>query len=221
MKNLSKLLVIVLVITFSSETFAQKFGVKAGMNLSNMLMKDDDETYSDEFKMKPGFHAGVTAEIPVDEIFSVETGLFLSTKGFKMCEEEEYMDEYYEMEAKINLLYLDIPILAKVSYDTGGLKVFGALGPYIGMGISGKTEMTGTYNGDSESETEDVEWGSENDLKRLDYGLSIGAGVEINSIVVGVSYNLGLANIAADSDYGDITNNRVLAFSIGYILGER
>jgi hypothetical protein len=32
--------------------------------------------------MKTGFHIGATAEFPLTEIFSLETGLLLSTKGF-------------------------------------------------------------------------------------------------------------------------------------------
>ncbi len=31
-----------------------------------MIIKDDDNTFSDDLKMKPGFHLGVTAEFPID-----------------------------------------------------------------------------------------------------------------------------------------------------------
>ena len=42
-----------------------------------MLDKDEDGTYSDDFKMKPGFHVGGIVDFPISEIFSVETGLLL------------------------------------------------------------------------------------------------------------------------------------------------
>ena len=44
MKNCMKFLVVFALLVFATESFAQTFGVKAGMNFSNMLMKDDDGT---------------------------------------------------------------------------------------------------------------------------------------------------------------------------------
>ncbi len=198
------------------------FGLKGGLNLSNMLIKDDDETYSDDFKMKPGFHVGAMAEFPLSEIFSFETGLFLSTKGYKISEEETLMGETLKMETKANLLYLDIPLTAKATFDLGGAKIYGVFGPYVGMGLSGKGKEEVTYDGETETEEEDVEWGSDkekDDLKRLDFGLTMGGGVEINSIQIGLTYALGLANISSYTDYGTKINNRVLGLSVGYKFG--
>jgi len=216
MKNLMKLLVLVIVFAMATETFAQKFWVKGGMNLSNILEKDNDDTYSDDYKMKPGFHVGATAEFPINEMFSFETGLLLSTKGMKMSEEEDG-DKY---EASINLLYLDIPINAKASFDIGGAKLFGTFGPYIGMGLSGKSKYEVTYEGETETEEETIEWGSDDEeVKRLDFGLAVGAGVEIKSFQIGLTYALGLANISPDTEDGYKINNRVLGISLGYKFG--
>ena len=79
-----------------------------------------------------------------------------------------------------------------------------------------------TYGGESDSEEEDVEWGSDeenDDLKRLDFGLTMGAGVEISSIQIGLTYGLGLANISSYNDNGNKINNRVLGISVGYKFG--
>jgi len=208
----------------STELFAQNFRVKAGLNLSNMLMKDYNETYSDDFKMNPGFHIGSTAEFPLTEMISFETGLFLSTKGFKKSEEEIIMSETIEIEEELNLLYLDIPLTAKVSFDLDGAKIYGVLGPYLGMGLSGKSKYEYTFDGETETEEEDIEWGTneeveKDDLKRLDFGLTMGAGVEINSIQIGLTYGLGLANIST-YPYDDFKiKNRVLGLSVGYRFG--
>ena len=72
------------------------------------------------------------------------------------------------------------------------------------------------------AQEEDVEWGSDkekDDLKRLDFGLTMGGGVEINSIQIGLTYALGLANISSYTDYGTKINNRVLGLSVGYKFG--
>jgi hypothetical protein len=66
-----------------------------------------------------------------------------------------------------------------------------------------------------------IKWGSEsqNDLRRLDFGLTIGAGIQIKSLEIGISYDLGLSNMAPDDyNYSTIIKSRVLAVSIGYLL---
>lgn len=67
-----------------------------------------------------------------------------------------------------------------------------------------------------------VVWGSdaeESDFKRLDFGLIMGAGVEIKAIQIGLSYDLGLANITPDTDNGNKVHNRILALSVAYKFG--
>ncbi len=222
MKNLVKLFVVVIAFTMTTELFAQNFGVKAGLNLSNMLVKDDNDTYSDDFKMNPGFHVGATAEFPFSDMLSFETGLLLSTKGYKVSEEETFMGETIKMEGKLNLLYLDIPLTAKAFFDIGSAKIYGVFGPYLGMGLSGKSKYEATYGGETEKGEYDIEWGSdedESDFKRLDFGLTMGAGVEIKSVQIGLSYGLGLANISPYTDGGVKISNRVLGLSVGYKFG--
>lgn len=222
MKNLLKLLIVVIGFTMTTESYAQTFGVKAGLNLSNMLVEDDDDTYSDDFKVNPGFHVGATAEFPITELFSFETGLLLSTKGFKVSEEETFMGETVKYESKLNLIYLDIPLTAKASFDLGGARIYGVFGPYIGMGLSGKSKFEITAMGETETDEEDIKWGSdEDDFKRLDLGLTMGAGVEISSIQIGLSYGLGLANISTYTDGGSKISNRVLGISVGYKFGRK
>jgi len=209
-----KLLLVVIALTTATDLFSQTLGVRAGLNLSNMLMKDDEDTYSDDFKMVPGFHVGATAEFPISDLLSFETGLILSTKGFKV--------EESGAEIKANLFYLDIPLTIKATHDLGGAKIFGALGPYLGMGLSGKYKYEYTSGGTTESDDESVEWGSDeedDDLKRFDFGLVVGAGVEINVIQIGVFYNLGIANISSYNDDGTKAANRVLGISLGYRFG--
>lgn len=216
MKNLTKVLTIFLITLFCYQANAQTFGIKGGLNLAKVFEKDDGETYSNDYSMNPGFHLGLTVDVPFNDFLSFEPGLVFTTKGMKY--EEEEMG--FEIKAKANLYYLDIPLTIKASHDLGGgLKMFGAIGPYLGMGLDGKVKTTVKYLGEEETEEEDLKWGNdkdEDDLKRLDMGLTFGGGVEINSILIGISYDLGLSNISAYQDYGTTSKNRVLKFSAGY-----
>ena len=212
MKNVYKLLVVLFLISLTSQSFAQPtFGLKGGVNFSNMVVKDDHDTYSDDFKMKLGFQIGGTAEFVINEMFSFEPALMLTTKGFKMTDDGDGWKETM----KLNLMYLDIPLNGKAYFDAGGMKVYGLFGPYVGIGITGKEKYIWEEGSDSGTETEDINWGSgtEDDLKRLDFGLTIGAGIEIKGIEVGLSYALGLANLSAETDGGFKMNHRVLALT--------
>lgn len=220
MRKMTKYSLIVFISFFCLQSNAQTFGIKGGLNLANLLEKDDDDTYSGNYKMKPGFHIGATIELPINDFLFFESGLFLTTKGMK------WDDEMYgaDFKSKTSLYYFDIPLTIKATYDLNeNLKMFGAVGPYVGVGLVGKIKVVVEYQGEEETEKEDIKWGNDEDedhLKRLDMGLTFGGGVEINSIyVIGISYDLGLANISSYQDDGVVTKNRVLKFSVGYRFG--
>ena len=219
MKSITKISMIVIIIVFCLQLNAQTFGLKAGLSLSNMLDKDNNDTYSNDYQMNPGFHVGATIDVPFNDFLSFESGLLFTTKGMKLKDEVQGID----VTLKLNLYYLDIPLTLKASHDLGGgLKMFGVVGPYVGIGLSGKFKMTFEYQGDEVKEEEDVKWGSDKDedyFKRLDMGLTFGGGVEIKSIMIGISYDLGLSNISAYQDHGTKAKNRVLKFSVGFRFG--
>lgn len=208
-----KFLVVIFIVTISSNVQAQTFGVKGGLNLANMLVKDNDETYSDDFKSIAGFHVGVTADFPLTDLLSFEPNVLISSKGLKL---EESADQF-SLKNTMNLTYLDIPLHLKATFGSENQSFFVLAGPYLGYGLSGKFKHEITFGNESEKGEEDITWGDgEDDLKRLDYGLSVGAGVGYNNFTVGASYDLGLANISNDSDDGFKTNHRVFRISLGY-----
>jgi len=217
MKKLITLLIVLLAVSFAAEMYAQSISARAGLNLATMLSKDDDDTYSDDAKMKPGFHVGVSVDVPFDDNFAFQTGLLLSNKGVKYSGD----DNDYEWKEKLSLYYLEIPLMAKATFDMGGAKIYGVFGPYLGLGIAGKYKWEETYDGDTDEDDESVDWGSDedkDDFKRLDFGLNIGAGVEIDDFQIGIQYGLGLANVSPYSDDGYRENHRVLAITLGYKL---
>lgn len=141
------------------------------------------------------------------------------SKGFKQKEESQGESVEY----KLNTYYLDIPLALKASHDLGNnLKMFGAIGPYLGLGITGKIKASGRYQGATISAEEDIKWGNmqyEDDMKRLDMGMTFGAGLEVNNLLFSISYDLGLANISSYQKNGTKFKNRVLKFSAGYKIG--
>lgn len=220
MKNLLKVIAVALALSIGTETLAQTFGLKAGLNLANMRLEDDGDNL-DETKMNPGFHFGPTMNLPINETFSFETAILLSTKGFRLHEKETFLDQTYESKLILNIYYLDIPLTMKARINLGSIKVYGIFGPYIGIGLSGKSKAEFLINGKVEdSYEEEIKFGSDEDIQRLDFGLSLGAGVEFNSIQVGLNYGLGLANLVVDDESIKV-NNRVLSISVGYNFNKK
>ena len=226
MKNLMKLLIVAIALTMTTESFAQTFGIKAGLNLSNMHYEEDAVTYSDGFRIKHGFHLGVSVEYPINEMISFETALLLSNKGYKHSGKD---DTGTEVNSKASLFYIDIPFTAKASYRSGSAVLYGIFGPYFGIGLYGKIEYERLGMGETVTLVDDISWGSDgdDDLKRLDFGLTTGVGIEINSIGIGMSYTFGLANIFPNAGYRNIPPNyngtkginRVLGISLSYKFG--
>jgi hypothetical protein len=210
-KVISSFTVIVLILLVFQSSAQVKFGVKAGLNLANMTAKDNDQIYSKDYKSKAGYHFGVTAEFAVNEKFSIEPALLFSTKGFKL--EDTYSGHSYKVTANLN--YLEIPINALYKMDLGGTKLFVSAGPYLGYALSGKAKTTSSGSPDEET-TIKIGSGTDKDIKAIDFGLNIGAGVEFGAITLGLQYGLGLANLTNSTTASEKETNKVFGISVGY-----
>ncbi|HSB93167.1 MAG TPA: porin family protein, partial [Flavitalea sp.] len=111
------LLIIVCASTFVVAKAQVSYGVKGGLNLSNMIGGDADDA-----KAKIGFHAGVFAGLPVADKLSIQPELVYSVQGAKY--EDDGDDINY------NSGYLNIPVLAKYSGASG---FYGETGPQLGF----------------------------------------------------------------------------------------
>ncbi len=193
---------------------AQGILVKGGLNLANVLEKDNSFDYGSDYTMNPGFHVGVAVDIHVVDLFSIETGLMFDQKGFRYHNDVPGL----EIKARTVLYYLDLPVNLKVKHDfDNGTTICGTLGPYIGYGLYGNYKEVFDFQGTTEIEN-DVRWGNDENatMKPLDFGIGAGVVLEVRGIVLGISYDLGLANLSPTTDEGEKLNNRVLRISAGY-----
>lgn len=83
------------------------FGVKAGLNLSNVYDEEGNEFTADS---KLGFAAGAFVSIPIGKIIGVQPEILYSQKGFKAS--TVIFGHTYEY--KRTLSYIDIPLLFAV-----------------------------------------------------------------------------------------------------------
>lgn len=119
----------------------------------------------------------------------------------------------------MELLYVEVPIQLTGTCKVGKLNFFGTFGPYLGYGIYGRFKDEFTIFGETETTSDDVKWGNdktEDFIKRLDYGLTAGAGVDLNKFRIGLSYSYGLANISSFTDGNTKVQNRVIGIAVSY-----
>jgi len=215
MKNIITYTAIVLISLIGIQSKAQSFGIKGGLNLANLHVSGADEIPGT--KNHPGFHIGGIFNLPFNDILSLETGIFYTTKGMNT----EYEDLTISFMSKTNLSYLEVPVSLRADLEIGtDSYLYGSVGPYFGIGLNGNVESTFSYQGESETMEEEVIWGNDvdSDLKRFDMGLTFGTGIQLKSILLSFSYDLGLTNILAYQEDGEGMRNRVFKFSVGYLI---
>ena len=174
-----------------------KFGVKAGVNISNWGGKDADEL--DGKKSNTGFNIAGLANIPFSENFSFQPELqFSISQGIEFREAP--------LEVNYNLNYINVPLM--LQFNKSGF--FAEAGPQVGFLVTGKVKTTDGTN----TEEMDVK----DELNAIDFGVNLGAGYITNSgFGFGARYNFGMSNII-DQDNTEV-KNRVFSINLIYMFG--
>ena len=222
---MKKLLIIALCAGLFSTAKSQIY-VQGGLNLSNITTSNSGSTQKN--KMLTTFNAGFMGRSNSSEAIALETGLLLDGRGSKA--EEGSGNNYYK--ATFNPLYLEVPVnlILRLPLESKS-NIFINAGPYIAMGIAGKSKLEGQLGGTTINSTEDIQYTSTdpnaNDqayskLKRFDYGINVGAGLDLKKILLKVNYGYGLAKINStqtDNSSNDKNKYRIVSISLGIPLG--
>ncbi|WP_342330114.1 porin family protein [Pedobacter sp. FW305-3-2-15-E-R2A2] len=110
-----------------------RLGVKAGLNLPNIIKGDGNNNYST--KVNPGFNAGVTLDINLIKGLAFTPELLYSTKGYKA---ETSLGEYTQ-----TTHFIDIPILASINLGGSGLNL--VVGPQVSFLTSTKNKFDNRF----------------------------------------------------------------------------
>ncbi|NGM63075.1 PorT family protein [Sphingobacterium sp. SGG-5] len=194
------------------------YGIKAGVNLGKYATSssgDEVELDDEGVKLNPSFYVTGYADINVAPNFSIQPGISLQGKGQKAKIEEEGAS----FTSTRNVMSIEIPVNAVYYIPTGDAgSVFLGAGPYVGYAISGKDKWKGTFEGETETEDDKIDFsGDDKDMKAFDAGVNFLAGYKLaNGFLINVGYGLGLTNLAPDNDFDIKSSNRVLSFGVGF-----
>jgi hypothetical protein len=164
------------------------YGPMGGVNFSTFYGDDKGDV-----SYRTGYSVGGFATIAILERLRVQPEAYISLIGAKY---EQPGDDQ-----KINLYYLNVPVLAKWYPGILPLNMNILGGPYFGFNFSSK-EKVGSSKSDFDANT-------------FDWGITLGLGLEIKNIIVDGRYSFGLTDVV---DTGKLKNSyfQILA---GYRFG--
>lgn len=171
------------------------YGLRLGINSAslNSDMVDMDMTARTGISVGGVFGLQLANSNPI----WLEAGLLYSEKGGKTRDAQDG-------QVKCRLVYLEIPIVAKYSFDVADdLYIQPFVGMYGSLGIAGKIKEYRTRSS----------YSSYHNVNRPDAGLRIGCGIEYMMVYAEAGFDFGIVNISKD-DFQSV-RNQALFFNVG------
>jgi Outer membrane protein beta-barrel domain len=213
----------------SSSAISQTY-IQGGLNLANITKTNDGQT--EKNNTLPAFNVGIANRFGLSKVVDLELGLLLTGRGSKA---ETYFNGGNDyVKSTFNPLYVEMPLnlilKAPLSKTTSGY--FNA-GPYIAVGVGGKAKTESKLGPLSSSSSSSIEFSNDNPftssqedaayrkLKRFDFGLNVGGGLEFDKILIKLNYGLGLAKInstESNNTANDKNKYRTFSVSLGFKL---
>lgn len=228
---MKKVITLMLVAAATTLGFSQqvKFGVKGGVNVTD-LNGAENGLMNGVNTLNVGFNVGAFVEYKVQDKMYIQPELQLSTQG---ASSDHYgYDGYSNTEKRVNLTYLNLPVMVKYEV-VNKLKL--EVGPQFGYALAGnvKYQETGaSYNVSLKQnlfkkETQVVPTTIQGNTtgnttittpqyaQRFDFGLNFGFSYDLSSdVFLQARYNLGLTNISKIQ--GEKVYNRGVQVGLGY-----
>ena len=183
---------------------AQSLGGRVGVNFSNMIRTGDDNFETD---FKPGFHAGITLDIPLVDRLSFSPELMFSQKGYKtngtsvLGGENDY---------SVTTNFIEIPILLKINAASG-------FNIHLGPQVSFLTSTTESWETGSDDYRRTIKEENENLRKNIIGGV-IGAGFNVGgrtSLVARYALDLQKNHENGESETPEY-RNQVIQLGLGF-----
>jgi hypothetical protein len=189
--------------TSLENSLTPKFGVKGGLNLSNLYVDDANDE-----NMKLGFNLGVYAKVPVVKGFSIQPELIYSSKGSKLTYDNFLLGKG---EYRFNLNYVEVPVLAVFNIAKNVNLQGGGYVSYLASANIKDLKDDGTI--------ENIKDLKADNFNRFDYGLVGGIGIDVMNFTIGARYNYGLKEVGDSGLSGQLTKNSknsVIALYVGF-----
>jgi hypothetical protein len=181
---MKRLIVIAVALLTAVTASAEGFGIVGGYTSSSLKMQEMS------FKSSAGIHAGVAYNLPLGAGFNLQPMLLYNVKGFNW--EGSNTDALKEQAGKFG--YVELPVQLQWGPDLLLLRPYLLAEPFVGYAVTGSKVIN--------SERAKVDWS--NMKSRVEYGVGVGAGVEIyNRVQVSFKYYWNFEDATQWSDITD------------------
>ena len=181
---MKKLIVFAAALLVCATAFAEGFGIVGGYTSSSMKMQEMT------FKSSAGVHAGFAYNVPLGIGFSLQPELIYNVKGYNWQGDKDAA----ALQEKAKFGYVEVPVQFQWGPDLLLLRPYVLAEPFVGFAVTGKKILTA-------GETK-VNW--DNFKSRLEYGVGVGAGIEIyNRVQVSFKYYWNFEDAKQWSDVTD------------------
>lgn len=223
---MKKLIVLAVFAGLFTTAKSQKAYLQGGVNFSNITTSNSGST--DKSHVLTSFNAGIMFRSNNAEPIALEAGLLAEGKGAKASGGSGSTS----YNATFNPLYLQLPVnlVIRIPLLAASSNIFVYGGPYVAMGIAGKSKVKGQILGANIDNSKDIQFTNvdptDNDqayskLKRFDYGVNVGAGIDLGKVLLKANYGLGLSKISSmQTTNGENAKDkyRVVSISLGIPL---
>lgn len=177
-----KKIIIIAAAILTAWTANAQVGIIAGLTSS---ATDAQSAYSD-IKNVNQYHVGLTYKLGIGNTLAIQPSIIYNMKGTKIGEIAGVED----INAEYKTGYLEVPVQVQAGLGIGSLaRVYGFVEPFIGYALNNETKTTILS-------VEDAQNTWDNMKTRFEYGVSLGAGVEVLShLQVSVKYFWNLGNV--------------------------
>ena len=202
MKRLLAIAAVVLAaLVFTSEASAQRYGIKAGANFSSMQNIDKSSA--------TGYFVGATSQFRLPLGFSIQPSLLYSAKV------SEVGDNALTT-LRMNVGYLELPVSVQWGPDLLLFRPFLDVSPYVGVALNSNVKTAaddadlGVLNQTKDELLGEVKEGFHNMVNKLEYGIGIGAGLEVWRFQVICRYNWNFGPLVkASSDVPEVVQTQI------------
>ncbi len=143
------------------------------------------------------YHAGLTVKFNLGAGFAIQPALTYQVKGADletMSQAESALEGLKEFDAKVG--YLELPVQIQWGPDLMALRPFAFVEPFVGYGVNFKANAQG--EDDTLIEGIKNEWKNAS-LKRLEYGMGFGAGIEFFHFQLSAQYFMNFGHLADEN----------------------
>ena len=152
-----------------------RFGIIGGITSSSGKVKEVDT------KSISLYHAGLAFEIPAGAGFAVQPQVLYQVKGMSLDKWGDNTGSDISKSLETNVGYIELPVQIQWGPDLVAFRPYAFVEPFVGYQI--------TTKGEDEIRTV----GSE--FEKVEYGMSLGAGIDISHFQISAKYFWNFGNV--------------------------